>query len=36
LIAQARGRFRKLEPRERILVPIAGVLVGFFSLDTWV
>ena len=30
LIAQARGRYQKLEPRERILVQIAGVLVGVF------
>ena len=26
LLAQARGRYQKLEPRERILVQIAGVL----------
>ena len=30
LIAQARGRYQKLEPRERILVQIAGGLVGVF------
>jgi len=28
LIAQARGRYQKLEPRERVLVHIAGGLVG--------
>jgi len=28
LIAQARGRYQKLEPRERVLVQIAGGLVG--------
>ncbi len=32
LIAQARGRYQKLEPRERILVQIAGVLVAIFLL----
>src|SRR5882757_3869237 len=29
-IAQARGRYQKLEPRERILVQIAGGLVAIF------
>ncbi len=32
LIAQARGRYQKLEPRERILVQIAGGLVGVFLI----
>jgi len=32
LIAQARGRYQKLEPRERILVQIAGGLVGAFLI----
>jgi len=32
LIAQARGRYQKLEPRERILVQIAGALVAIFLL----
>ncbi|MGP0088193.1 MAG: type II secretion system protein GspM [Steroidobacteraceae bacterium] len=32
LIAQARGRYQKLEPRERILVQIAAGLVGVFLL----
>jgi type II secretory pathway component PulM len=31
-IAQARGRYQKLEPRERILVQIAGVLLGIFLI----
>lgn len=31
-IAQARGRYQKLEPRERILVQIAGGLVGVFLI----
>jgi hypothetical protein len=30
LIGQARGRYQKLEPRERILVQIAAGLVGIF------
>ena len=29
---QARGRYQKLEPRERILVQIAGGLVGIFLI----
>jgi len=32
LIAQARGRYQKLEPRERILVQIAAGLVGVFII----
>ena len=32
LIAQARGRYQKLEPRERILVQIAAGLVGVFLI----
>ncbi|MGH7925941.1 MAG: type II secretion system protein GspM [Candidatus Binatus sp.] len=32
LIAQARGRYQKLEPRERILVRVAAGLVGVFLL----
>jgi hypothetical protein len=32
LLAQARGRYQKLEPRERILVQIAGALVAIFLL----
>jgi type II secretory pathway component PulM len=32
LLAQARGRYQKLEPRERILVQIAGGLVGIFLI----
>jgi type II secretory pathway component PulM len=32
LIAQARGRYQKLEPRERMLVQIAGGLVGVFLI----
>ncbi|MGA7872548.1 MAG: type II secretion system protein GspM [Candidatus Binatus sp.] len=32
LIAQARGRYQKLEPRERILVQIAAGLFGVFLL----
>jgi type II secretory pathway component PulM len=32
LLAQARGRYQKLEPRERILVQIAGGLFGIFLL----
>ena len=32
LIAQARSRYQKLEPRERILVKIAGGLVGVFLI----
>jgi len=32
LIAQARGRYQKLESRERILVQIAGGLVGIFLI----
>jgi len=32
LIAQARGRYQKLEPRERILVQVAGGLVGIFLI----
>jgi type II secretory pathway component PulM len=32
LIAQARGRYQKLEPRERILVQIAGGLFGVFLI----
>ena len=32
LIGQARGRYQKLEPRERILVRIAGALLGVFIL----
>jgi type II secretory pathway component PulM len=31
-LAQARGRYQKLEPRERILVQIAGGLVGVFLI----
>ncbi len=31
-IAQARGRYQKLEPRERILVQIAGGLLGIFLI----
>ncbi len=31
-IAQARGRYQKLEPRERILVQIAAGLVGVFLI----
>jgi type II secretory pathway component PulM len=30
LIGNARGRYQKLEPRERILVPVAAGLVGMF------
>jgi len=30
LMVQARGRYQKLEPRERILVQIAGGLLGIF------
>jgi type II secretory pathway component PulM len=30
LIAQGRGRYEKLEPRERVLVQIAAVLLGIF------
>ncbi len=29
-IAAARGRYQKLEPRERVLVQIAGALIGLF------
>ena len=29
-IAAARGRYQKLEPRERVLVQIAGALVALF------
>jgi hypothetical protein len=32
LIGQARGRYQKLEPRERILVQIAAGLVGIFLI----
>ncbi len=32
LLAQARGRYQKLEPRERVLVQIAGGLFGIFLL----
>jgi len=32
LIARARGRYQKLEPRERILVQIAGGLLGVFLI----
>jgi len=32
LIAQARGRYQKLEPRERVLVQIAAGLVGVFLI----
>ena len=32
LIAQARGRYQKLEPRERILVQIAGGLLAIFLI----
>jgi type II secretory pathway component PulM len=32
LIAQARARYQKLEPRERILVQIAGGLLGIFLI----
>jgi type II secretory pathway component PulM len=32
LIAQARGRYQKLEPRERILVQIAGGLLAVFLI----
>src|ERR1700735_1081792 len=31
-IVQARGRYQKLEPRERILVQIAGGLLGIFLI----
>ena len=31
-LAQARGRYQKLEPRERILVQIAAGLVGVFLI----
>ena len=31
-VAQARGRYQKLEPRERILVQIAAGLVGVFLI----
>jgi type II secretory pathway component PulM len=31
-IAAARGRYQKLEPRERVLVQIAGVLVALFII----
>ena len=30
LIGQARGRYQKLEPRERVLVRIAAVILGLF------
>ena len=32
LLAQARGRYQKLEPRERILVQIAGGLLAIFLI----
>jgi type II secretory pathway component PulM len=32
LIAQARGRYQKLEPRERLLVRAAAVVLGIFLL----
>src|SRR5271156_2257679 len=32
LMVQARGRYQKLEPRERILVQIAGGLLGIFLI----
>jgi type II secretory pathway component PulM len=32
LLVQARGRYQKLEPRERILVQIAGGLLGIFLI----
>lgn len=32
LLAQARGRYQKLEPRERILVQIAGGLIAIFLI----
>jgi len=32
LIAQARGRYQKLEPRERVLVRIAGAVFGLFLI----
>ncbi len=36
LIAQARGRYQKLEPRERILVQIAGGLLAIFLIYSMV
>src|SRR5260370_4063015 len=32
LIGQARGRYQKLEPRERVLVQIAGGIFGLFLI----
>ena len=32
MLVQARGRYQKLEPRERILVQIAGGLIGIFLI----
>ncbi|HZC46531.1 MAG TPA: type II secretion system protein GspM [Candidatus Acidoferrum sp.] len=36
ILAQARSRYQKLEPRERILVQIAGGLVGIFLIYSFI